>query len=52
MLADQGIAALKANPALQAGLNTYRGSVTHPGVAEAFGLKNTNLAQALQIRTN
>ncbi|NOU42352.1 MAG: alanine dehydrogenase [Methyloglobulus sp.] len=38
MLAGQGIAAFSANPALRAGLNTYRGYVAYPGVAEAFGL--------------
>jgi alanine dehydrogenase len=48
LLADQGIAALRDNPALQAGLNTFRGNVTHVGVAEAFGLKNIKPAQALQ----
>jgi alanine dehydrogenase len=39
MLADQGIHALLSNPVLQSGLNTYRGQVIHPGVAESFGLE-------------
>jgi alanine dehydrogenase len=40
MLANQGIDALLGNQALQSGLNTYRGQVTHPAVAEAFGLEH------------
>jgi alanine dehydrogenase len=47
MLANQGIDALKANSALQAGLNTYRGQITNPGVAEAFGLECVKSAQVL-----
>jgi alanine dehydrogenase len=47
VLADQGIAALSGNPALQLGLNTYRGQVTHPGVAKAFGLGHITPSQAL-----
>jgi alanine dehydrogenase len=31
--------ALKADPALGAGLNLYHGKVVHPGVAEAHGLR-------------
>jgi alanine dehydrogenase len=38
MLANQGDNALRQNPALQAGLNTYAGHVTHAGVAAAFDL--------------
>ncbi len=38
LLADEGVESLKNNPALQSGLNIYRGQVTHPGVAAAFGL--------------
>lgn len=37
LLANQGIGALLENPDLQSGLNTFRGQVTHPGVAKAFG---------------
>jgi alanine dehydrogenase len=40
MLANQGVDALSSNPALQSGLNTYRGQVIHPAVAEAFGLEH------------
>ncbi|WP_411727147.1 alanine dehydrogenase [Methyloglobulus sp.] len=47
ILADQGIDALLGNPALQLGLNTYRGQVTHPGVAKAFGLEHITPSQAL-----
>jgi alanine dehydrogenase len=49
MLADQGIDALKGNSALQSGLNTYRGQVTHSGVAKAFGLPHTVPLKALQL---
>lgn len=38
LLADQGLNALKQNSALQAGLNTFGGCLTHPGVATAFGM--------------
>jgi alanine dehydrogenase len=39
-LADKGVEkALKLDPALQRGTNTFRGHVTHPGVAGAFGLE-------------
>lgn len=37
-LAQNPVAALRADPALLRGLNVYRGQVTHAGVAEAFGL--------------
>lgn len=37
-LADHGLDALGDNVPLRRGLNTYQGQVTHPGVAEAFGL--------------
>jgi alanine dehydrogenase len=39
ILANQSIAAVLENAALQTGLNTYRGQVTHPGVAKAFGIE-------------
>lgn len=47
LLADQGIGALSENPALQLGLNTYRGQVTHPGVAEAFGFEYRSPTEVL-----
>jgi len=34
---------------LQRGLNTYRGALTYPAVATAFGMKHTDPAQALTI---
>jgi len=37
-LADKGFQALRHNLALQRGLNTLQGHVTHSGVATAFGL--------------
>ena len=36
-------AAVGADPALALGVNTYKGKVTYPGVAEAFGLAYTPL---------
>lgn len=41
-LANLGInGAIAASPALAAGVNTYRGAVTHPAVAEALGHQYT-----------
>ena len=40
--------AFKANRALSLGLNTYKGHVTHKGVAEAFGLEYTSVEDALK----
>ncbi|NOT10500.1 MAG: alanine dehydrogenase [Methylococcaceae bacterium] len=37
-LANEGIAALQNGTPLQRGLNTYRGHLTYPAVAEAFNL--------------
>jgi alanine dehydrogenase len=43
-IADQGVKeALKGDPGLAKGLNIYRGSVTHPAVAETFNLPSTEL---------
>jgi alanine dehydrogenase len=49
-LANQGLGALSENPALQAGLNTFRGQVTHPGVANLFKLPYTMPLQALSLK--
>jgi len=46
-LANEGLDAVRKNQALQYGLNTYRGLVTYPAVAETFGLKFTEPMQAL-----
>jgi alanine dehydrogenase len=47
-LADRGWReALRADPALAAGLNVHDGAVTHPGVAEAHGLPAADLAAVL-----
>ena len=46
-LANEGLDAVRKNKALQYGLNTYRGKVTYPAVAEAFDLKFTEPKQAL-----
>ncbi len=43
-IADRGIfKAMSRSRALQKGLNVYCGAVTHPGVAEAFGLPLENV---------
>jgi alanine dehydrogenase len=47
-LADKGLRALRENPALRRGLNTYKGHVTHPGVATAFGQSYTDTEDLLQ----
>lgn len=47
-LADLGWRdALRADPALAAGLNVHDGAVTHPGVAESHGLTVADLAGVL-----
>ena len=47
MLANDRLAALHNNQTLLSGLNTHRGLVTHPAVAEAFGLAYTPPLEAL-----
>ncbi|MDR2841754.1 MAG: alanine dehydrogenase [Spirochaetaceae bacterium] len=48
-LANKGVEkACRENAALLAGLNTYKGEITYPGVAEAFGLKLTNAADIVK----
>lgn len=50
-IADMGARqAMEKDPGLLAGLNTYQGECTHPGVAAAFGLRYTEPAQALSAR--
>jgi alanine dehydrogenase len=45
-IADKGlIEALRADPALARGLNTYQGAVTHEGVALAFGLNTLPISE-------
>ncbi len=39
--------AMRRDPALARGLNTHAGSVTHPGVAEAFAMQAVPLASVL-----
>ena len=46
-LANEGLDAVRKNQALQQGLNTYRGVVTYPAVAAAFGLAYVEPMQAL-----
>jgi alanine dehydrogenase len=46
-LANEGLNAVRKHRALQYGLNAYRGKVTYPAVAEAYGLKYTEPMQAL-----
>jgi alanine dehydrogenase len=47
LLANQGVGALLGNLALQSGLNTHQGQVTHPRVAEAFDLEFINPSQLI-----
>jgi alanine dehydrogenase len=48
-IADKGLGrALKENPALAKGLNTYQGQVTHQGVAAAFGLEAAAAEEVLK----
>jgi alanine dehydrogenase len=43
-LANMGAeAAIRADPALAKGINTYKGKITYPAVAEAFGLEYSPL---------
>ena len=47
-LADKGLAAaMLADPHLLAGLNVYRGRITHPAVAAALGLEAADPRQLL-----
>jgi alanine dehydrogenase len=47
-LADKGVrAALEADPALAAGLNTAAGHVTHRSVSEAHGLEHTDRTELM-----
>jgi alanine dehydrogenase len=46
-LANHGIQALAQHGGFLKGLNTYHGSITHPGVAEAFNLPYTAPQDAL-----
>lgn len=46
-LANQGLEALKRDPALAKGMNTYQGKVTYEAVAEAFDLEYTPLNELL-----
>ncbi|MBB6098015.1 alanine dehydrogenase [Deinobacterium chartae] len=50
MLADHGVKALEADPALMLGLNTAHGQLTFRGVADAFGLPFTPPHEALVAR--
>ncbi|MBN1640170.1 MAG: alanine dehydrogenase [Anaerolineae bacterium] len=48
MLANMGAErAVRADPALAKGVNTYRGQITYASVAEAFGLEAVPLAELL-----
>ena len=46
-LANEGLDAVRKDTALQLGLNTYQGAITHPAVAEAFVLNYNNPLSAL-----
>ena len=48
LLADHGLEeAVRRNAALAKGVNTYKGAVTYPAVAEAFGLEYTPLEKLI-----
>ncbi len=50
LLADLGLdRAVDASPALREGVNTYRGELVHPGVAESQGLPWHDLATASSL---
>ena len=40
-------AAIRADPALARGVNTYRSKITYPAMAEAFGLESTPFKKLL-----
>lgn len=46
-LAERGIAAIREDPALARGVNTFRGQVTYRAVAEAFGIRHVPLQNIL-----
>jgi alanine dehydrogenase len=46
-LANEGLDAVRKDTALQLGLNTYQGAITHPAVAEAFVLNYSHPLSAL-----
>jgi alanine dehydrogenase len=48
LLADEGLDAVRKCPALQYGLNTYRGYITYAAVAQEFGMKYIEPLEALQ----
>jgi alanine dehydrogenase len=47
-LADHGLDALRANPALRRGLNTYGGALTYEAVGRAFGIETITPETALE----
>ena len=47
-LADKGpLVAMREDPHLRAGLNVYRGEITHPAVAHALGVRHVEAAKAV-----
>ena len=48
LLADEGLDAVRKHPALQYGLNTYRGYITYAAVAQEFGMKYIDPLDALR----
>jgi alanine dehydrogenase len=46
-LAAKGIQAVKDDAALAKGVNVYKGCITYPAVAEAFGLEYVPLDQLI-----
>ncbi len=48
-IARDGVAALKNDPGLALGLNTFEGKLTCPAVGEAFGLESLTPEEALEL---
>jgi alanine dehydrogenase len=46
-LAEHGVNAFGLDPVLAKGLNVYKGKVTYPAVADAFGLEHVMLESVL-----
>jgi alanine dehydrogenase len=46
-LANQGLDAVRSDPGFRRGVNVMAGKVTHPAVAEAFGLESTPVVEVL-----
>lgn len=48
-LANKGLAAMRKNPHLRAGLNVYRGRLTYKAMADSLGLPFSPIDQAAAL---